>query len=138
MNDLNNRLNSLNRYTPNSNTNTASSLTTARTDQFVSSRGDRSNVQNVAFLITDGTSNVNAGATQSEANTLKNAGAVVFGVGVGNAITESEVRGVSSNPQARNSNYWILNNYNDLTGYARTFASTVCSYTATPITLPGT
>ena len=102
-----------------------SGLSDAYLQQFVLNRGDRTNVQNVVVVLTsvqsdDSTSNIFA-----QANTLKNAGTRIYSIGVNSAST-SEMQGVSSSPQVLNSNYFMLSQDTQLSGFVDTFYNIIC------------
>ena len=64
-------------------TNTASSLSLVQNDVLSVSAGDRSGVDNVVILMTDGNSNVQPENTSPAAQSLQRTGARVMVVGVG-------------------------------------------------------
>jgi collagen type VI alpha len=72
-------------------TNTQAALRKIREDVFQANRGDRYDVVNVVVVITDGASNVNASRTIPEANLLKESGANVFVVAIGDNVQDAEV-----------------------------------------------
>ena len=111
-----------------SNTNTSGALRVMRSDQFVSFRGDRPNVRNVAVLITDGVSTVDRTRTISDAVAARNDDITIFCVGVTNSVRESELRDISSPPQRRGSTYWIAPTFLALDNVVTTIITTVCSY----------
>ena len=81
-----------------SETNIADALQTAREQIFVPERGDRPDVRNVIILITDGLSNNNENRTLPEAKLAREAGIIIFVVGVTNLISEEELTGIASKP----------------------------------------
>ena len=89
-------------------------------------RGDRS--QNIVVFITDGRAN-NPTLARQEAELLRNErGAYIFGIGVSNQIFESELQTYTSLSQRRNTNYWLVNSYNDLGRIVDTLGNGVCTY----------
>ena len=81
------------RYRPGS-TNTAGGLRTAQ-EISVSTLGDRSEAENIIFLITDGASNVNEEDTLPAADDLKASGARIVTIGV-NMQDTSEIERMAS------------------------------------------
>ncbi|CAH1790069.1 unnamed protein product [Owenia fusiformis] len=78
-------------------TNTQAAIKMAREIVFQNNRGDRSDVPNVAMVLTDGKSTVNAGNTIPEANKAKIINNIVmFAIGVGSEIDENEIQGIGS------------------------------------------
>ena len=105
--------------------NLANGLNEAYSQQFVSFRGDRVNVQNVVVVLTpvqsdDSTTNIFA-----QANILKNAGTRIYSIGVNSAST-SEMQGVSSSPQVLNSNYFMVAQDTQLNSFVDTFYNIIC------------
>ena len=81
-------------------------------------------------FITGGQAN-NPTLARQEAELLRNErGAYIFGIGVSNQIFESQLQTYTSLPQRRNTNYWLVNSYNDLGGIVDTFGNGVCTYVA--------
>lgn len=62
-------------------TNTADALKTMHEAMFLTSRGDRPDVNNVAIVLTDGVSNINSRRTIPEAEAARNKGIEVYVVG---------------------------------------------------------
>lgn len=83
------------------NTNTASGIKLARSSLFSDARGNRRNVPDFLFIITDGLSNVNHESTIPEAELARAQGIHIFAVGVG--IGDPwELNGIASEPTASN------------------------------------
>lgn len=95
-------------------TNTSGGLREMNYNQFVSSRGDRSNAQNVAIVITDGESNVDDQRTVPDAQEARNRGIMIYTMGVTNAINENEIRQISSSPQQVNVTYFTATDFTTL------------------------
>ena len=62
-------------------TNSADALLTMHTDLFNRRRGDRRNVDNIAFMITDGVSNINSRRTIKEADDARKKGVEIYAIG---------------------------------------------------------
>ena len=71
--------------------NTAEGIRTAIIDQFVSSRGDRPDVPNIAVIVTDGLSN-DPLETHEASLEAKSAGITIFSLGVGSSVDHNEIR----------------------------------------------
>jgi collagen type VI alpha len=97
---LSNVFNSLDFYNQFGTTNTPAALEAARDLQLTTARGDRENVQNVIIIVTDGYSNVNEQRTIPLAQELKQSGAIIYSVAVGDGPQMSELMGMASNPPA--------------------------------------
>jgi len=69
------------------NTNTTGGLRLMRTEVFNRTNGDRSDVQNVAILITDGNPSREVGLLPSEVDKIKSLGIRILGVGVSNQVS---------------------------------------------------
>ena len=67
-------------------TNTMAALRRIRQEMLTSARGDRSDVTNYLFVITDGNSNIEPEATVREATQLRREGSYIVTVSVGKAI----------------------------------------------------
>ena len=85
-----------------SGTNTQDALRVGYEDMFVSGNGDRSGVNNVLMLLTDGRSNVSPEETIPQANEARNRGIRVMAVGVGPRVDRAEINGMANNPEAEN------------------------------------
>ena len=89
-----------------SNTNTAAGIREMHYSQFTTDNGDRSNVQNFAIIITDGVSTIDKDNTIPEAEAARRDNIRVFSVGITNNVKESELRGMSSQPQIEGQTFW--------------------------------
>lgn len=78
-------------------TNIADAIQTTQESMFITSYGDRPEVQNVAIIITDGISNINSWRTKPEADKAKEAGIRIFAIGVG-IEDETELNNIASLP----------------------------------------
>ncbi|XP_060566778.1 uncharacterized protein LOC132725621 isoform X26 [Ruditapes philippinarum] len=79
-------------------TNSADALKVMHEKLFDQRRGDRSDVENVAFMITDGVSNINSRRTIPEAERAIGKGITVYAIGIGLTDTR-ELRGMASEPK---------------------------------------
>ena len=82
-------------------TNTADALKTMRTEMFTAANGDRPDVENIAIVITDGVSNINARRTIPEADEARKAGIHIYAIGIGLTDTK-ELDGIASKPLEEN------------------------------------
>ena len=78
-------------------TNTADALKVMRTDMFTRENGDRPSVPNIAIILTDGVSNINAFDTIPQAKVARADGIQIYAIGIGLADTK-ELDGISSKP----------------------------------------
>jgi len=104
-------------------TNTPDALRMMQDDLFQSWNGDRSNVENLAIVITDGQSNppdwspyniYTAADTLPFAQEAKDKGIEIISVGVTMNVNVDEVKGMSSPPQELNLNYYLVRDFTDL------------------------
>ncbi|XP_069108494.1 cartilage matrix protein-like [Argopecten irradians] len=116
------------------NTNTAGGLRVMSTEMFVSVNGDREGVPNVAFVITDGQSNINAGDTIPNAESARKSGIDIYAIGIGLRDT-AELQGISSRPL--DEFLFTVDEFSELSGLKETIFEIVCPETTTP-TLPTT
>ena len=67
-----------------------------RNEVFSYTNGDRSQVGNIAIVMTDGQSNVNTPGTLEQATLARNEGVLMLAVGIGNNVNRQEVEGITS------------------------------------------
>jgi len=79
-------------------TNTQAALQLVHTLIFTVIHGDRPAVPNVAVVVTDGRSTVQANRTLTEAATVRRSGVQVYVIGVGDDADQRELRGIASTP----------------------------------------
>ena len=91
---------------PGMDTYTAGGLYVARTQLFNEHNGDRANAPNVAVLITDGESTIDKMKTIPNAQALHRDGIRVICVGIGDGLSEDEIRAVSSPPHEKDVDYF--------------------------------
>merc|ERR1711893_403018 len=77
-------------------------------------------------VLTDGVSNIEQDRTIPEALAAKNRGITVFSVGITNSVDEAEIRGISTNPQLLDSNYYLTADFRSLSGITDTLIRTAC------------
>lgn len=108
-------------------TNTAEAINFMHNQQFISSRGDRSDAINVAIVITDGASRVNPEDTIPEAESAQADGIEIVAIGISDGVNTDEIRGISSDPKELNSNYFIISDFTDLTSVISQFRDVSCT-----------
>ncbi len=95
-------------------TNTSGGIKTARFEQFITSRGFRSDAKQIMIVFTDGESNLDQDRTIPDAEAARQSGIEIISVGVTNAVKISEVQGISSSPQLENTNWFAADDFNTL------------------------
>ena len=106
-------------------THTASALRMMREQVFSLSNGDREDVPNFAFIITDGNSNINEEKTIEEAIRARQAGIHVFVVSVGKQINIIELKGMASEPV--DDNIYKVDRFQDLRTIIELMPSAICN-----------
>ena len=94
--------------------NTASGLREMHNNQFLENNGDRPEVHNVAILLTDGVSIIDAANTIPEAASAKGDDIEIYVIGISSGVDESELRDISSTPNLLGKNYWMSVDINAL------------------------
>uniref|UniRef100_A0A0L8FLC0 VWFA domain-containing protein n=1 Tax=Octopus bimaculoides TaxID=37653 RepID=A0A0L8FLC0_OCTBM len=94
-------------------TNTAGGLETIRKVMFQKERGDREDAKNIAIVVTDGVSNVNAYRTVDEAALVKKENIHIYAIGVG-LVELSELHQIVSEPPEENT--FLAQNFDELQG----------------------
>lgn len=82
-------------------TNTAGAIKTMHNIMFHGRNGDREDAPNMAFVVTDGVSNVNSFKTVDEAEAAKKDGIHIYAIGIGLADTR-ELNKIASAPFSKN------------------------------------
>lgn len=82
-------------------TNTADALRDMRTKYFSFRNGDRPDARNIAFIITDGISNLNENRLEEEVNLARNDGIHIYAVGIG-LSDDTEINQIASYPPSQN------------------------------------
>lgn len=123
-----------------SNTHTAAGIRAMHYEQFISQNGDRSNVENIAVIVTDGVSTTNNHTTVPEAVSARNDGIRIFSVGITANVNEVELRKMSSSPQIEGQNYWRSSDFTMLNEIIDKLVSETCGtpapITPAPVTAP--
>jgi hypothetical protein len=107
-------------------TNTAGGIRIMNNEEFTIGNGDRSNVQNIAIVITDGESTRDVENTIPEAIQARNRGIKIYSVGITKNINEDELRKISSQPQLVNENYFKAADFRSLEKVAVAITSNAC------------
>lgn len=102
-------------------TNTADALKLMRTNVFRRRNGDRSDVPNVAIVITDGVSNINNESTIPEANLARRRGIQIFAIGIGLKAT-AELDGIAG----RRENRYFIDNVDELDEKLESISTMLC------------
>ena len=113
-------------------TNTALGLEFMTRDHFSGYHGDRANAPNVAVVITDGASTLNAARTIPNAVQARENGITIIAVGITDLIDVDELRLMSSEPQKENENWFRTPNFHQLSSMVQSISNSVCSGT-TPV-----
>ena len=114
-----------NLYYPSKHTNIADGLHIASTQLFNEQNGDRKNVPNVAVLIADGQSRLDVENTMPNARALHRAGIQIIAIGISNAISEDEIRAISSPPHTKDMNYFLRSGFQSLQDLTDTLAERI-------------
>ncbi|KAL3854705.1 hypothetical protein ACJMK2_013963 [Sinanodonta woodiana] len=104
-------------------TNTADALQTMRMKMYTEDNGDRSDVRNVALVMTDGISNINARRTIPEAELARTAGIHIYAIGIG--LSDTKELDAIATPPARENSFAVLD-FNELAGLAFQMYSSIC------------
>ncbi|XP_062587342.1 collagen alpha-6(VI) chain-like isoform X4 [Saccostrea cucullata] len=92
-------------------TNTADAIRDMREKYFSFANGDRWDARNIAVILTDGVSNINANRLQDEARQAKNEGIHIYAIGIGLSDV-TELNQIASVPASENT--FIVNNFDEL------------------------
>ena len=95
-------------------TNTSGGIRVMNDVEFTYSNGDRSNIKNIAIVITDGVSTRDVDQTIPEAIRARNRGIQIYSVGITQNINEKELKEMSSMPQRENNNYFKAADFRSL------------------------
>lgn len=109
-------------YVPGTTTNTGAALNYVRTVMFTSANGDRSDAPNMVMLITDGGS-TDRRATYNEAVLLRNTGATIFVLAMGNWFYDPELHAIAGYPS---STIRYINDYNNLPAAVTDYVALIC------------
>ena len=117
---------------PGANTNTSGGLYVARTQLFNVNNGDRPNVPNLLIAITDGKSTFDNDRTIPIAEDLQRDGVNIVAVGITNSVDENELRGISSQPQVENRNYFTSPDFQQLENIIENLLASACVVSTLP------
>ncbi|XP_062566472.1 collagen alpha-1(XII) chain-like [Saccostrea cucullata] len=92
-------------------TNTADAIRDMREKYFSFANGDRWDARNIAVILTDGVSNINANRLQDEARQARNEGIHIYAIGIGLSDV-TELNQIASVPASENT--FIVNNFDEL------------------------
>lgn len=106
-------------------TNTADALRLTREQLFRQENGDRSDVRNIAVLITDGRSN-DVDNTWQEAMLLRNEGVVLLGVGVCSGVQCNELKDIATYTSS-GKNVLTVERLEDLDSTVEELAKSLCN-----------
>jgi collagen type VI alpha len=109
-----------------SNTNTASGLREMAEGQFLTDRGDRVLIPNIAIVITDGVSTIDKELTITTAVDAQARDITIFAVGITGSIDEEELRLISSPPQKEEETYWKITDFTRLDDIVQSVVSRAC------------
>ena len=113
-------------------TNSADALKTMHTVMFTRRNGDRPEVENIAFMITDGISNINSRRTVPEAEAARRDGIHIYSIGIGLTDTR-ELDAMASLPASKNS--FNVREFEELQGLADDiFGGETCGKTCIYVT----
>ncbi|WAR09787.1 K319L-like protein [Mya arenaria] len=117
-------------------TNTADALKTMHELMFSARNGDRPDVDNIAFLITDGISNINGRRTIPEAEKAQGKAIRVYAIGIDLTDTR-ELEGIASEPKS--GNMFNVKAFDELTGLIDTIfgGAEECAFSEPPIAVAG-
>lgn len=105
------------------NSNTADAIKIVRSEMFTQANGDRPDVPNVAIIVTDGISNLNARRTIPEAEQAHADGIHIFAIGIG-VPDNRELDGMASKPVERNR--FTVDDFSELVGLRNAISSALC------------
>ena len=105
------------------NTNTHKALKILRYIAFTKRNGDRIGVPNIAIVVTDGISS-NARATIKEAVALQKSGVVIFSIGAGKYIRQSELIAMTNKPNSEHK--LTVNTFDALQSITQKITKKIC------------
>lgn len=104
-------------------TETDKALKSLRENAFRNTTGDRKEATNIAIVITDGQSS-NERLTISEANKLKKENVVMFSIGIGRYLRQSELEAMASEPVSQH--MFTVNKFAELGGIINKLTTKTC------------
>ena len=108
---------------------TAEGISIMHHEEFTTGNGDREGVQNIAIIVTDGNSTIQKENTIPNARAARKAGIAIFSVGITSRVNVDEVRRMSSEPQLKDTNYFLSTDFNTLTAVAENIVASACDKT---------
>ena len=94
-------------------------------DQFNILHGDRPNIPNIAFVVTDGHS-VNSELTIQQAEDARASGINIVSIGITYDVHEDEVKAIASLPQTKNRNFFLCRDFMALEGIKTQVLDEIC------------
>ena len=107
-------------------THTSSALRIMREQMFKARKGDRTGVDNVALVLTDGRSNIQNSNTIPEADLAKDDDIHMMAVGVGRRVGHNEINGIASSPTSDNA--FFLDDASELDNVANLILDQLCEF----------
>ena len=108
-------------------TNTSGGLREMHFNQFVSNRGDRDDVHNIAVVLTDGVSTEDHDRTISDAVAARKDGIRIVTFGVTDEVSETELKLMSSKPQKLGTSYFMAADFTDFDQFTEDITKTICT-----------
>ncbi|XP_036355134.1 uncharacterized protein LOC115229549 [Octopus sinensis] len=105
-------------------THTYAALNYLKDSSFTAMSGDRKDVLNIAVVITDGNSN-NQVLTVKAAEKVKKSGTMIFAIGVGKKISNTELKAIGSEPSSKY--VFSVNSFDVLQSISSTFSAKACN-----------
>ncbi len=121
---------------PGGNTNTYEAL--RQIQEVFRGRGNRPEVKDVAFVITDGLPTLNIDRTEEEARRAQDAGIQMFAVGITDNVDENTLSYLSSPPRGQGVSYFISTDFSSLRRQVLSRLLTEACETTTPTTSTST
>ena len=105
-------------------TNTQEAIRMTYNEIFSSGRGDRSGVDNIAIVVSDGNSNVRSERTQDEAKVARQRHIEMYVAAVSDSVNMGEVNGMASDPDS--THVVRVRGQNDVENAARQVLDRIC------------
>ncbi|XP_064598669.1 cartilage matrix protein-like [Liolophura sinensis] len=113
-------------------TATFAALNLLKSEAYLPSNGNRADVQDLVFVLTDGKSS-NKQATLDAVKNIENEGYTIFSVGIGNNLDLDELNAISSDPD---STFTLRADFDSLNTILNTLIDSACRVLA-PVRTPG-
>jgi hypothetical protein len=104
-------------------TNTADALYAMRTRYFSYGNGDRPDARNIALILTDGISNINAHKLSDDAAKAREEGIHIYAVGIGLSV-DFELKQIASVPTSEN--IFSVQNFDELANLDEQIFTSLC------------